>query len=180
MNIEKRSGLVQLHLTNCFGRTARDLLQFQHSLGRPLVSFKVMKFNKQIICSNVNGDCFRACLTAILDMENSNKLPNTGEKMGYSQWLKILRQIGLTIRFEPKACWSDGYWIASVPSKNFAKSTHAIVMNGTKVALDPSLKKRYRVGSDLLGKSIVNGGYHLEVIDFAKLNNRAMRRRTKK
>lgn len=38
--------------------------------------------------------------------------------------------------------WHQGYWVASVISENFPGATHAIVMRGSDVVLDPSSKPR--------------------------------------
>ena len=129
-----------------------------------------MKKNKQHIVDNKNGDCFRACLTSILGIPNDKKLPNVSQKDWWSQWDNLLKYLGLEIVYRPKDCWMNGYWIASVKSKNFKNSTHAIVMNGLNVAFDPSTKKRYRTGQSLLGKDVVQGGYSLVVNDASKLH----------
>ncbi len=74
------------------------------------------------------------------------------------------------MNFETKAMWRNGYWIASVKSKNFKEATHAIVMLGNEVYFDPSLGKRYKAGRSLLGKKIVLGCHYLEVVDSTKLH----------
>ena len=127
--------------------------------------------NKQLVCDNKKGDCFRACMTSILGIPNDPKLPNIDDKGSwYLAWKKFLYPLGLDLIFEHRAYWRREYWIASVQSKNFANTSHAIVMCGDKVAFDPSTKKRYRTGRNLLSEDIVKGGYYLEAIDPSKLH----------
>ena len=128
-----------------------------------------MQKNKQLVVDKEKGDCFRACLTSILELPNDPKLPNCDDIEWLNKWHSFLYDFGLTLAFEQKACWRQGYWIASVKSKNYADTTHAIVMQGSKVAFDPSTKKRYRIGKTLLGKDVVQGGYFLEVLDPSKI-----------
>lgn len=69
-------------------------------------------------------------------------------------------------------CWRDGYWVASVKSKNFPEPiTHAIVMKGQCVVFDPSLHKKYKIGRNLLSTNLVKYGYWLEITDVSKLIN---------
>lgn len=126
--------------------------------------------NKQLICSNTHGDCYRACLTSILEIPNSPELlPDAGDPECMFKILKFLEELGLYTRYETKAFWDWGYWIASVPSLNFEGVTHAIVMHSTEVAFDPSPKLCYNIGEYLGNKGIVKGGHLLEVIDPSKL-----------
>ena len=129
-----------------------------------------MRRNKQHIVDSKKGDCFRACLTSILDMPNDESLPNVDDPRWFARWYEILGEMGIHIAFEHKACWREGYWIADVKSLNFEGGKHAIVMNGTKVAHDPSTKKRYRAGTYLGGKDVVTGGWYLEILDWSKLS----------
>jgi hypothetical protein len=129
-----------------------------------------MRKNKQKIFDSVNGDCMRASLTSMLGLPNDpNKIPLPGATDFFIPCYKFLARFGLFLKYDQTACWKHGLWMASVKSKNFPKGTHAIVMNGDKVAWDPSTKKRYRVGQSLLGKDVVLGGHSLEVIDPSKL-----------
>lgn len=132
--------------------------------------------NKQLIVNSKTGDCMRACLTSILDIPNTNQLPNFREKTkegqyngGFSKWSKLLNEMGLDFVYDQKKIWRSGYWMASVKSKNFKGMYHAIVMHGERVAHDPSTKKRYRTGTNLLGKDVVRGGYWLEITDVSLL-----------
>lgn len=119
-----------------------------------------------------NGDCMRACLTSMMGLPNDpKKIPLPGAVDFFLPCYRFLRRFGMHIRYEQKAFWGHGYWMASVKSKNYPEGTHAIVMNGHKVAHDPSTKRRYRAGTSLLGKDIVVGGFVLEVIDATKLKN---------
>ena len=125
--------------------------------------------NKQLVCDKEKGDCFRACLTSILELPNDSKLPNCDQTDWLSRWHTFLYDFGLTLNYEQKSCWRLGYWIANVKSKNFADTTHAIVMNGTDVAHDPSTKECYLEAESLLGQDVVLGGWSLEAIDPSKL-----------
>ena len=135
-----------------------------------------MRKNKQLIVNSKTGDCMRACLTSMLDITNTHKLPNFTEKTkqghhngGVAKWRKLLNEMGLDLVYDQKKIWRSGYWIASVLSKNYEAGSHAIVMKGDKVAHDPSTKKRYKTGINLLGKSKVMGGYWIEITDVSLL-----------
>jgi hypothetical protein len=128
-----------------------------------------MRKNKQLIVSNTNGDCFRACMTSLLGIKNDPGFPEGGDPKWFVKWHKFLWRFGLGLVYEREACWRGGYWIASVKSKNYKDTTHAIVMKGSKVWFDPSTKKRYRVGMSLLDKDVVVGGHFLEVVNPTKL-----------
>lgn len=131
----------------------------------------MIRKNKQLIVSNTNGDCLRACLSSILGIENSKHLPNIDSPLWQNEWEVFLRGFGLRFSYESPALWPYGFWIASVPSKNFLGSSHAIIMKDTKVWFDPSPLKRYRAGSNLLGTKIVLGGFYLHVADTSLLHN---------
>lgn len=128
-----------------------------------------MKKNRQLVADSVKGDCFRACVTSVLGIPNSPKLPNCDDPEWSLKWDRLLGRFGIALSYSQKACWRRGYWIASVKSKNFKEVTHAIVMNGIYVAWDPSTKVRYKAGESLLGKDVVLGGHYLEVTDPSKL-----------
>lgn len=128
-----------------------------------------MKGVKQKIVNKKTGDCFRACVASILEMPNDNKLPNAHGGDWFGAWYEFFGKMGLAISFDRVAIWREGYWIASVKSKNFKNTSHAIVMKGDAVAFDPSTKKTHRKGTNLLGRGVVNGGYWIEVSDFTKL-----------
>jgi hypothetical protein len=123
--------------------------------------------NSQLICDPENGDCFRACLTSVLGIANRLDLPNG--KNWFIDWLNWLSQYGISLHYEGKACWQEGFWIASVPSKNFNNATHSIIMNGQEVYFDPSPKIKYEIGENLLGKDIVKGGWHLRITNLTKV-----------
>ena len=110
------------------------------------------------------GDCFRACLASFLELPNDERLPDGYESV--SPWDDWLEQFGMTLNYSQTAIWREGYWVASVKSKNYSDgTTHAIIMKGHKVAFDPSTKKRYRTGTDLLQTDDVVGGWWIEVTD---------------
>lgn len=128
----------------------------------------LLRRNRQIVVDKGRGDCFRASLTSVLGIPNDPALiPDAGDPDMFLKIYQFLRRFGLSIRYELTACWSDGLWIASVPSKNFEGSTHAIVMDGTEVAHDPTTTPNaYAPGTSLLGKEgAVRGGWNLEVTD---------------
>ena len=110
------------------------------------------------------GDCFRACMASFLELPNDERLPDGYKSvMAWNDWLA---KFGMTLSWSHRSIWREGYWIASVKSKNYTDgTTHAIIMHGTKVAHDPSTKKRYRKGLDMLQGDEVQGGWWIEVID---------------
>lgn len=119
----------------------------------------------QLVVDSEIGDCFRACMSYLLDIPNSDALPNEHDPHPAIAWWSALWDLGLTLRWDASACWVDGLWIASVPSKNMKERTHAIVMRNTNVEFDPSPLRRYHKGWSLLGKDVVLGGYSLYVHD---------------
>lgn len=123
---------------------------------------------KQKIVSTENGDCFRACVASIMELQNDDQLPNEHGGDWLGPWFKYFKKIGLRLGFDRLAIWRDSYWIASVPSKNYEDVTHSIVMHGDKVAFDPSTKKKYRRGMNLIGRDIVKFGYWIEISDISK------------
>ena len=124
-----------------------------------------MKGVRQIIFGGGKGDCFRACVASILELPNDDRLPNEHDGNYLLAWQEFLGQFGLSVEFDTTRIWRDGYWIASVTSKNLDGATHAIVMKGTQVAWDPSTKKRYRKGQHMLSDKVVQGGYWIEMRD---------------
>lgn len=126
-----------------------------------------MKIYKQKICNTKQGDCLRACIATILQIPIET-LPNFHSKRHFLDWIKLLSKLGIEIRYS-KSCWIEGYWIASVPSKNFKGIMHSIVMKGQEVFFDPSPKKKYKIGQNLLSERIVIGGYNFIISDIEKL-----------
>lgn len=125
---------------------------------------------KQKVFGGGNGDCFRACIASIMELPNGDDLPNDHTLEWHFRWQEWLAQFGISLEFDAKRIWRETYWIASVPSKNLESATHAIVMQGSRVAFDPSNKRRYRKGQNLLGEDIVDGGWWFEVADFSLLH----------
>jgi hypothetical protein len=99
-------------------------------------------------------------------------VPNDHTDRWWFVWRDFLGYFGLEMSYYDSMgpIWQDSYWIASVKSKNYKEVYHAIVMEGTKVAFDPSTAKRYRKGQHMLGNDLVAGGYVFTVIDFTKLH----------
>jgi hypothetical protein len=100
-------------------------------------------------------------------------MPNDHSDAWWSIWDRFLEQFGIEMTYgNPNGpIWSESPWIASVKSKNYKDTTHAIVMHeGGKVLFDPSTAKTYRTGQSLLGKDIVKGGYIFRISDFSKLH----------
>jgi hypothetical protein len=100
-------------------------------------------------------------------------MPNDHTDRWWFVWRDFLGQFGLEMQYHSASgpIWQDSYWVATVKSKNYKEASHAIVMDGTKVAFDPSTKKRYRKGLSMLGKNdVVRGGYIITVVDFTKLH----------
>ena len=129
-----------------------------------------MKSQKQKVFDKEKGDCFRACIASILEVENNDTLYKIKSDCGWLiPCIKVLEKMGLALGWHDKAIWRSGYWIASVPSLNFNNTTHAIVMKGHKVEFDPSTHKKYKKGRNLLGEEIVSFGYWIEASDFSKL-----------
>jgi len=134
----------------------------------------IARKNIQKVVDAKNGDCFRACITSLLGIENDDSLPTGGDPEWFFNWSKFLNRLGLEIHYEQTACWRSGLWIASVKSKNFENVTHAIIMNSQEVYFDPSPKEGYATGENLLGKNIVSGGWYFEVIDIRRFFNYAI------
>lgn len=136
-----------------------------------------MRKNKQLITDRERGDCFRACMTSILGIANDPALPAAGDPEWFQKWWKFLADIGMEFHCRADGFWHGGYWIASVPSKNYPDVTHAIVMCGQEIAHDPTTTENaYTAGENLLGKKdakgekIVRAGYWLTVTDTSKLH----------
>lgn len=126
---------------------------------------------KQLVQSNVDGDCLRACIASILELPNLETMPHITSPQWPALWDNYLEHFGLWMCYDTSPRWV-GYWIASVPSLNYDDgTTHAIVMHEQYVAWDPSLGKRYRKGTNLLGKDLVSGGYNFYAIDVSQFPN---------
>lgn len=128
---------------------------------------------KQLVSGDKIGDCFRACLATLLQLP-PQVLPNDFSPMWTKNWRNYLSQFGLALSNDngaDKPIWLSTPWIASVKSLNYKDTTHAILMHQGGVVLhDPSNKKCYKAGMNLLGKNIVMSGQHLVVIDSTKLH----------
>lgn len=119
---------------------------------------------KQKVIDKGIGDCFRACMASFLELPNDERLPDGYESV--TPWNEWLAQFGMGLSWDHESIWREGFWIASVKSKNYTDgTTHAIIMKGTEVAFDPSTKKRYETGVSLLSGDDVQGGWWVEVID---------------
>lgn len=129
----------------------------------------------QLVASCQIGDCFRASMSLLLDVPNGDYLPTTDSEKHSTwwEWGELLRPLGLALMTsnDKGPIWKRGRWIASVPSKNCPEpGTHAIVMRGQRVEFDPSRKKRYRPGINLLGTDLVLAGTWIEVADASLLH----------
>lgn len=126
----------------------------------------------QRVSSATVGDCFRASMSVLLGVPNGDHLPNTHDSRWMFRWWEFLGDFGLAMNnsHSKGPIWKNHPWIASVPSKNHAGCTHAIVVDGrARVLFDPSPKKRYRPRMLLLGADLVLGGTWIEVADARKL-----------
>lgn len=121
-----------------------------------------MKPVEQTIPGPPHGDCFRACVASILELPIEH-LPNPHHPEfhwwdAWNEWLQD-RGFNLVEWDVPKGgerpdglgvwCPLDGFWIATVPSLNVepdperpATGRHCIVMEGQRIAHDPSTAKK--------------------------------------
>lgn len=65
--------------------------------------------NKQLIVDAGKGDCFRACITSILEIPNDPKLPNIDDEDYICKWWDFLGKFGMDIVYDEKKIWRDGY-----------------------------------------------------------------------
>jgi hypothetical protein len=70
---------------------------------------KAARKNYQKRVDPQNGDCFRACVTSLLGIENDESLPDGGDEEWFVKWSKFLNRFGLEIHYERKACWRNGF-----------------------------------------------------------------------
>jgi len=126
---------------------------------------------KQRTVNSQYGDCFGACIASLLELP-IEVIPNDHSEAWFSIQKMFLEQFGLSMTFHNRQSpiWSDSPWIASVKSKNYANTTHAIIMQGSEVLFDPSTKPGYKKGEYLLGNDVVVGGYIMRVSDFSLLH----------
>lgn len=128
-----------------------------------------MKPQRQRIVSRGIGDCFAACMASILELP-IEVLPNDHSPGWSLTWDAFLQQFGISMTSHAATgpIWHEGYWIAAVPSLNFDGVSHAIVMQGHRVAFDPSTKKRYKKGTPML--DVVTSGTYFVVDDFTQIH----------
>ncbi len=84
------------------------------------------------------GDCFRACVASILELE-PEALPNPHDAQHWGNtWNLALEAIGIRPLWlkDWQGDWFGGYWIACIPSVNI-EGNHCVVMHGPKLAHDP-------------------------------------------
>ncbi len=117
----------------------------------------------------IHNDCFRACMASVLELPNSDILPHITSEKWHIEWKNLLAQFGLTVTFGIRDAFPDGYWLASVKSKNYNNTLHSIVMDGNRIAFDPNLKNVYKTG-DILPKESIHDYCWIEVIDISKLH----------
>jgi hypothetical protein len=130
-----------------------------------------MKRVKQRTVNSQYGDCFGACLASILELP-IEVIPNDHSEIWFSIQRMFLDQFGLSMTFHNRQgpIWSYSPWIASVKSKNYPDTTHAIIMQESEVLFDPSTKPGYKKGEYLLGNDAVVGGYIMRVSDLSLLH----------
>lgn len=112
-----------------------------------------MKPTPQLIDSPVNGDCFRACVASILEVDPAT-LPNISDPRYKDRyWLGVMnealasRNLALMYTTNEQCYWELPYFIWSIRSPTYEGKTHAVVVNydpsrpGTdswRVVWDPS------------------------------------------
>lgn len=113
----------------------------------------------QLIDSPDNGDCFRACVASILEVDPLT-LPNISEAEYKDRyWLDVMNdaiaKFGLAIMYTSsgQCFWDLPYFIWSVQSPRFEGKTHAVVasceegpghkVHGWRIAWDPSPWRDY-------------------------------------
>jgi len=111
------------------------------------------------ISSPTNGDCLRACVASLLDMD-IKKVPNfvangrgdngkwfSHPKRGLNMflWNHGYEYFGYSPAIEAvRDCAGiDGYFIGVVDSVNFKGSTHAVIFKGLELVHDPSPLKAW-------------------------------------
>lgn len=121
------------------------------------------------------GDCFDACVASILGV------PITAVPIAHSDdpehhWWDAAQEavgrLGYQLVVADAKCWPWGWWIAAVPSLNLGTYDdgrpvpHVIVMSGGTVAHDPSLGKRYEVGTPIDDLDVMDA-YVLVPLEYA-------------
>lgn len=110
----------------------------------------------QLVDSPVNGDCLRACVASILEVDPLT-LPNVGDKAvtGDRHWLNAMndalapRNLALFQTSNGQAFWEFPYFVWSIVSPKYEGVTHSVVVSydtnrrdgilgGWKVEWDPS------------------------------------------
>lgn len=110
----------------------------------------------QIIISEINGDCLRACIASLLEL-SINDIPNfadygSEEMTVYKDFLNnhgyryigfnsnLIGGIRLNVNFH-----IDGYYIAVVKSRTFENCFHSVIIdNRVKVVHDPNPNKLWQ------------------------------------
>lgn len=132
-----------------------------------------MTLYNQLISDKIIGDCYRACIATLLQLP-PEVLPNDFSPRWTRNWDTYLEQFGLTLSHSNNSkqpIWISSPWIAFVKSLNYEGGLHAILMHEGGIVLhDPSPKKKYKVGTSLLGKNVVVSGSHLIVTNVLKLH----------
>lgn len=123
----------------------------------------------QTIVSSVNGNCFQAALATIFDINLNDALniidcPQESWHLNLIDWCE-------SIGWSWNGCAQaesmsvnggvNGYYIASVPSKNFESSSHAVVVDSDcNVVHDPDPSKKWQ------GRNVKNAVDY--IYDFSK------------
>lgn len=98
----------------------------------------------QKIYDRDRGDCFRACVASVFEMEIDD-VPNfTDQEDWWREVQEWLRHMGLTAYNFPitngDASWHIGYGIGSVQSPSYEDRGHAVVVKNGKIIHCPSVK----------------------------------------
>lgn len=97
------------------------------------------------------GDCMQASIASILEVPIERvQIPHSDTEHWWDIAQRGCRTLGYALVVASPTIWPDAVWLAGVPSLNLRREDgsplpHLIVMNGARVAHDPSLGRRYEV-----------------------------------
>jgi len=126
----------------------------------------------QTICDREKGDCLRACVASLLELE----IEQVPHFIRYKNWHAALHYFlaGFGIQFNGMRDLHKGripeledtitgLYIAQVPSLNYKGGTHVVLMNNEGyVVHDPSLKLKYSQDRNLIHTKILKSWYLLQ------------------
>jgi hypothetical protein len=99
------------------------------------------------------GDCLPACLASLLEIGIEDvPVPHSDDVHWWDAVQAALKPHGYHFVIADCEYWPGGYWIAAVPSLNLTKAdgsavNHVVVMREGELVHDPSLGRRYDVGT---------------------------------